>query len=94
MVNQKRKEVRNLWNRFWNWYEKQLMGSLAFLLMVHVVQIPHMIWAADVYMELGMISRIHPILDFLLYGVDLVELLSLAQIIMLIYAHGIRHKLS
>ena len=84
----------SLWNRFWNWYEKQLMGSLAFLLMVHVVQIPHMIWAADVYMELGMISRIHPILDFLLYGVDLVELLSLAQIIMLIYAHGIRHKLS
>jgi hypothetical protein len=82
-----------MWNRFWNWYEKQLMGSLAFLLMVHVVQIPHMIWAADVYMELGMISRIHPILDFLLYGVDLVELLSLAQIIMLIYAHGIRHKL-
>ena len=83
-----------MWIRFWNWYEKQLMGSLAFLLMVHVVQIPHMIWAADVYMELGMISRIHPILDFLLYGVDLVELLSLAQIIMLIYAHGIRHKLS
>tara|TARA_Y100000593_G_scaffold24286_1_gene48404 strand:+ start:717 stop:968 length:252 start_codon:yes stop_codon:yes gene_type:complete len=83
-----------MWNRFWNWYEKQLMGSLAFLLMVHVVQIPHMIWAADVYMELGMISRIHPILDFLLYGVDLVELLSLTQIIMLIYAHGIRHKLS
>ena len=83
-----------MWNRFWNWYEKQLMGSLAFLLMVHIVQIPHMVWAADVYMELGMISRIHPILDFLLYGVDLVELLSLAQIIMLIYAHGIRHKLS
>ena len=83
-----------IWTKFWNWYEKQLMGSLAFLLMVHIVQIPHMIWAADVYMELGMISRIHPILDFLLYGVDLVELLSLAQIIMLIYAHGIRHKLS
>ena len=83
-----------MWNRFWNWYEKQLMGSLAFLLMVHVVQIPHMIWAADVYMQLGIISRIHPIIDFLLYGVDLVELLSLAQIIMLIYAHGIRHRLS
>ena len=83
-----------MWNRFWNWYEKQLMGSLAFLLMVHVVQIPHMIWAADVYMHIGIISRIHPIIDFLLYGVDLVELLSLAQIIMLIYAHGIRHRLS
>ena len=55
-----------MWNRFWNWYEKQLMGSLAFLLMVHIVQIPHMIWAADVYMQLGIISRIHPIIDFLL----------------------------
>ena len=83
-----------MWNRFWNWYEKQLMGSLAFLLMVHVVQIPHMVWAADTYLQLGIISRIHPVLDFILYGVDLVELLSLAQIIMLIYAHGIRHKLS
>ena len=83
-----------MWNRFWNWYEKQLMGSLAFLLMVHVVQIPHMVWAADTYLQLGIISRIHPVLDFILYGVDLVELLSLAQIIMLINAHGIRHKLS
>ncbi len=83
-----------MWNRFWNWYEKQLMGSLAFLLMVHIVQIPHMVWAADTYLQLGIISRIHPVLDFILYGVDLVELLSLAQIIMLIYAHGIRHKLS
>ena len=82
-----------MWNRFWNWYEKQLMGSLAFLLMVHIVQIPHMVWAADTYLQLGIISRIHPVLDFILYGVDLVELLSLAQIIMLIYAHGIRHKL-
>ena len=70
------------------------MGSLAFLLMVHVVQITHMVWAADTYLQLGIISRIHPVLDFILYGVDLVELLSLAQIIMLIYAHGIRHKLS
>ena len=83
-----------MWNRFWNWYEKQLMGSLAFLLMVHIVQIPHMVWAADTYLQLGIISRIHPVLDFILYGVELVELLSLAQIIMLIYAHGIRHKLS
>ena len=55
-----------MWNRFWNWYEKQLIGSLAFLLMVHVVQIPHMVWAADTYLQLGIISRIHPVLDFIL----------------------------
>ena len=82
-----------IWNKFWDWYERQLKGSLAFLLMVHVVQIPHMLWNADMYFEMGNISRVHPVIDFLLYGVDLVELLSLAQIIMLIYAHGIRHKI-
>ncbi len=82
-----------IWTKFWNWYEKQLMGSLAFLLMVHIVQIPHMIWAADAYLQIGIISRVHPILDFILYGVDLVELLSLVNILMLIYAHGIRHRL-
>ena len=61
--------------------------------MVHVVQIPHMIWAADAYLQIVIISRVHPILDFILYGVDLVELLSLVNILMLIYAHGIRHRL-
>ena len=45
------------------------------------------------YFEIGNISRVHPIIDFFLYGADLVELVSLATVISLIYAHGIRHKL-
>jgi hypothetical protein len=53
-----------------------------------------MVWNADMYFEMGNIARVNPVLDFLLYGVDLVELISLAQVISLIYAHGIRHKLS
>ena len=52
-----------------------------------------MVWNADMYFEMGNISRIHPIIDFMLYGVDLVELISLATVISLIYTHGIRHKL-
>ena len=53
-----------------------------------------MAWNADMYFEMGNISRIHPIIDFMLYGVDLVELISLATVISLIYTHGFRHKIS
>ena len=88
-----RRMAKIIWNKFWDWYEKQLKGSLIFLLIIHIVQIPHMAWNADMYFEMGNISRIHPIIDFMLYGVDLVELLSLATVISLIYTHGIRHKL-
>jgi|TARA_R110000824_G_scaffold174372_1_gene352482 hypothetical protein len=83
-----------MWNRFWDWYSKQLKGSLIFLLVIHIIQIPHMVWNADMYFEMGNIARVNPVLDFLLYGVDLIELISLVQVISLIYAHGIRHKLS
>lgn len=47
-----------------------------------------MIWAGDVYLGTGLISRLHPILDFVLYGIDLIELVSLAAIISTVYAHG------
>jgi hypothetical protein len=86
--------VTKIWDRFWDWYTRQLKGSLIFLLVIHIIQIPHMVWNADMYFEMGNIARVNPVLDFLLYGVDLVESLSLAQVISLIYAHGIRHKLS
>lgn len=82
-----------IWNKFWDWYEKQLKGSLVFLLIIHIIQIPHMVWVGDVYLRAGLISNINPIFDFLLYGVDLIELLSLATVISLIYTHGIRHRL-
>ena len=82
-----------IWNKFWNWYSRQLKENLLFLLIINVIQIPHMIWIADEYFKLDIpIARVHPILDFLLYGIDLIEILALIQIIMLIYAHGLRKK--
>ena len=83
---------RSRWNRFWDWYKTKLAASLIFLLIIHIIQIPHMIWVGDVYMEAGYVSRLNPIADFLLYGVDLVELISLGTIISNIYAHGIHGK--
>ncbi len=82
-----------IWNKFWNWYGKQLKENLLFLLIINAIQIPHMIWIADEYLQLDIpIARVHPILDFLFYGIDLIEILALIQIVMLIYAHGIRKK--
>ena len=40
---------------------------------------------------MGMISRVNPILDFLLYGVDLIEVIAMINIGMLIYSR-IRKK--
>ena len=76
------------WDRFWNWYKSHLKENLLFLLIIHVLQFPHMYWAADVYLQTNTISHIHPILDFLLYGVDLLEILSFVAIVTTIYAHG------
>ena len=51
-----------------------------------------MIWAGDVYFKTGFISHLNPVLDFALYGIDLIELISLATIISTVYAHGIHGR--
>jgi len=75
-----------MWNRFWKWYESKILGSIVIVAVIQFIQIPHMIWNADLYLELGVISRIHPILDFFLYGVDLLEIITIIQISMIIYS--------
>jgi len=75
-----------MWNRFWKWYESKILGSIVIVGVIQFIQIPHMVWNADLYLELGVISRIHPILDFFLYGVDLLEIITIIQISMIIYS--------
>jgi len=81
----------NSWDRFWGWYDKHTTKSLIITAVIIYMQIPHMIWAGDVYLQLGVISHIHPVLDFFLYGIDLVEILPMINIGMLIY-NKIRKK--
>jgi len=45
-----------------------------------------MVWNADLYLEFGLISRLHPVLDFLLYGVDLIEIVSIINVGMIVYS--------
>ena len=80
------KEKQSVWSRFWAWYERHITESLAITALIIYIQIPHMIWNADLYLEAGMISHIHPILDFFLYGVDLVEIFPMINIGFLIYS--------
>ncbi len=76
----------NIWNKFWNWYEDKILGSVILIAIIQFIQIPHMVWNADIMLEAGYVSRVHPILDWLLYGVDLIEIISIINVGMIMYS--------
>ena len=76
----------NIWNRFWKWYENKILGSVLIIAIIQFIQIPHMVWNADLYFETGIISRIHPAIDWLLYGVDLIEIVSIINVGMIMFS--------
>ncbi len=78
--------VMNTWTRFWKWYEDKILGSIIIIAIIQFIQIPHMLWAGDIILETGYISRIHPALDWLLYGVDLIELISIVNVAMILFS--------
>ena len=45
-----------------------------------------MIWNADLMLETGFVSRVHPVLDWFLYGVDLIEIVSIINVGMIMYS--------
>ena len=76
----------NAWNKFWKWYEDKILGSIVIIAAIQFIQIPHMIWNADLYLEMGIVSRVHPVVDWLLYGVDLIEIVSIINVGMIMYS--------
>ena len=70
----------NVWTKFWNWYENKILGSIILIAIIQFIQIPHMIWNADMMLEMGTISRVHPVIDWFLYGVDLIEIISIVNV--------------
>ena len=72
-----------IWSRFWKWYEDKILGSIIIIAIIQFIQIPHMVWNADLYLQTGVISRLHPALDWLLYGVDLIEIVSIINVAMM-----------
>ena len=80
-----------LWSRFWEWYNRHLTESLLLTALIVYIQIPHMIWNADLYLELNVISKQHFLLDFFFYGIDFIEVLVMIQLGFLIY-NQVRNK--
>jgi hypothetical protein len=76
----------NAWTKFWNWYENKILGSVIIIAIIQFIQIPHMIWNADLMLEAGYVSRVHPAIDWLLYGVDLIEIVSIINVGMIMFS--------
>ncbi len=76
----------NAWSIFWKWYEDKILGSIIIIAIIQFIQIPHMIWNADLMLQTGIVSRINPVLDWLLYGVDLIEIVSIINVGMIMFS--------
>jgi hypothetical protein len=76
----------NTWDRFWTWYERHTTKSLFIMAVIIYIQIPHMVWAGDAILQSGVVWGANPILDFLLYGIDLIEVIPMISVGMMIYA--------
>ena len=74
------------WAEFWNWYENKILGCVTIIAIIQFIQIPHMIWNADMMLEAGYVSRVHPAIDGLLYGVDLIEIISIINVGMIMFS--------
>ena len=74
------------WNKFWNWYENKIVGSIVIIAIIQFIQVPHMIWNADIMLEAGIVSRVHPVIDWFLYGVDLIEIISIINVGMIMFS--------
>ena len=83
----------NLLNRFWNWYEDKVLTALVPSAIILYLQIPHTITAGDCMLALGMgISLVDPVVDFLLYSIDLLEVIPIMGITMAIYVEIRRRR--
>ena len=76
----------NAWNKFWNWYENKILGSVILIAIIQFIQIPHMVWNGDMMLEVGIVSRVHPVIDWFLYGVDLIEIISIINVGMIMFS--------
>ena len=61
-------------SRFVKWYTRNIEKSILITLAILLLQIPHFLWGGDVILQSGIIAMRHPVLDFVLYSIDLLEI--------------------
>jgi hypothetical protein len=78
--------------KFLNWYERHITESLIITAIILYLQIPHTLSAAECFFDgdIGLFGA-NPISDFLLYSIDLLELIPIIGISIAIISK-IRHK--
>ena len=80
--------MSNIVTRFLDWYNRHLTESLAISAVILYLQIPHTISAAECFFDANLgLFGIHPITDFLLYGIDLLELIPIIGVTLSIIAN-------
>ena len=81
-------------HQFLDWYERHMAKSLIISAIILYAQIPHTITAAECFFgdhDHTMIFGKNIILDFLIYGIDLLELIPIIGITLAIVSK-VRHK--
>jgi hypothetical protein len=72
---------------FWAWYNKRVTESLLVTAVILYLQIPHTLTAGECFFfDTNYFIHVHPVLDFMLYGIDLLEMIPLVAITMTLYA--------
>ena len=59
---------------FLKWWARQTTTWILIMAIIQIAQIPHMVWNGDLYLGIGLISHVNPVADFILYGIDLIEI--------------------
>ncbi len=77
----------NVVSRFLSWYDRHLTESLTLSAIILYLQIPHTISAAECFFDgnVGLFG-VHPVTDFLLYGIDLLECIPIIGVTLAIVA--------
>ncbi len=74
------------WTRFWQWHEKHFTSSLLITWVLLMTQIPHWVWGGDLLLNIGLVSRQNILTDFILYGVDWLEIPLIINVTMQVYS--------
>ncbi len=80
-----------MFNKFFDWYERHLTGSLLVTAVILYLQIPHSWWALECIFGDGILHGHGIIVDFFLYGIDTLEMIPIVSVTLAIIAK-LRHK--
>jgi len=73
-------------HRFFEWYNRRMVESLTISAVILYLQIPHSWWALECIFGQGILHGHGIVVDFLLYGIDTLEMIPIIAITLTIIA--------